>query len=106
MADNQRQLPRLPLDVRVNYDFNAFAHSKDISEGGICLITEEALEEGKMLNLVFHLPRRNRPIESIGKVVWIREATEHLYENGISFWEIVERERLEIKEYLEHEGAP
>ena len=101
MTENQRRSPRVPLDVRVNYDFNAIAHSKDISEGGICLITEQPLVEGKMISLVFQLPGRAKPIESVGKVMWSRKATEHLHENGVSFWEINEKEHLEIKEYLE-----
>ena len=53
MAGDQRRAPRVPIDVRVNYDFDAIAHTKDISEGGICLITEHPLTEGKMISLVF-----------------------------------------------------
>jgi hypothetical protein len=101
MAEDQRRSPRIPLDVRVNYDFNAIAHSKDISEDGICLITEQPLEEGKMLNLGFQLPDRSSPIESVGKVMWCRKASEHLHEIGIRFWDIKETEQQEIKKHLE-----
>ena len=101
MAENQRCSPRIVLDVRVNYDFNAIAHSKDISEGGICLITEQSVEEQKMLNLVFQLPARFRPIESVGKVMWCRKAIEYLFEIGVSFWDIKDAEYMEIKKYLE-----
>ena len=101
MPDDKRRSPRIPLDVRVNYDFDAIAHSKDISEGGICLITEQALEKGKMLNLVFQLPGRHKPIEAIGKVMWCRKSLEYLHEIGISFWQIKAKEHQEIKEYLE-----
>ena len=104
MADKQKRSPRIPLDVKVNCDFDAIAHSKDISEGGICLITEQSLEEGKMLNLVFQLPDRTRPIESFGKVMWCKKAIEYLFENGVSFWDIKEKEHLEIKKYLENQG--
>ncbi|MBT3275994.1 MAG: PilZ domain-containing protein [Spirochaetales bacterium] len=105
MAENQRCSPRIVLDVRVNYDFNAIAHSKDISEGGICLITEQSVEEQKMLNLVFQLPARFRPIESVGKVMWCRKAIEYLFEIGVSFWDIKDAEQLEIQEYLDSFGA-
>ena len=100
MNEYKRRHPRIPLDVRVNYAFDAFAYSKDISESGICLIAEKDLGEGKMLNLVFYLPERDQPIESFGKVVWAREATEHFYENGVSFWDIVENDRMEIEKFL------
>ena len=102
MAEEQRRSPRISLEVRVNYDFNAIAFSKDISEGGICLITEQALEEGKMLNLMFQLPGRALPFETFGKVMWSRKASENLYEDGISFWDIKETIRLEIKQYLDN----
>lgn len=103
MAGDQRRAPRVPIDVRVNYDFDAIAHTKDISEGGICLITEHPLTEGKMISLVFQLPGRALPIESVGKVMWSRNATEHLNENGISFWDIKEKEHQEIKDFLASE---
>ena len=52
-GEEKREFPRLPLDVRVNFMENAFAKSKDISSGGICLISEEALEDGKIYKLSF-----------------------------------------------------
>lgn len=104
MVEENRRFPRTHLDVHVNYDFNAIAHSKDISEGGICLITDHPIEKGKMLNLVFQLPDRLLPIESIGKVMWCRNAIENLYEIGISFWDIKEQEQIEISKYLERQG--
>lgn len=102
MSEDQRRAPRIPLDVSVNYDYSAIAHSKDISESGICLITEHVLDEGKMLHLGFSLPGRERPIECFGKVMWSRKATEHLYQSGVSFWDIKEKEQTEIKKILKH----
>ena len=102
MSEDRRRFPRIPLDVSVNYDYSAIAHSKDISEGGICLITEKALDEGKMLHLAFSLPERKRPIECFGKVMWSRKAIKYLYQSGVHFWDIKEREQAEIKKILAH----
>ena len=101
MGIDQRRAPRLPLDVRVNYSFDAIAHSKDISEGGICLITEEELAAGKMLNIQFILPENERKIQAIGKIMWCRKATEHYYESGIEFWDIADKDKEAIKRYLD-----
>ena len=68
--------------------------------GGICLITEAALEQKRILNLSFLLPQREVPLQCFGKVMWSRRATEHLYENGISFWEIKDKDRAEISDCL------
>lgn len=46
----------------MNYDFEAVAHTKDISAGGVCLITEESFANGRMLNLVFLFAERPEQI--------------------------------------------
>ncbi len=99
--EDKRKTPRVPLDVRVNFMFDAIAYSKDISEGGVCLITESALELNKLLNLSFTLPERKAVVQCFGKVMWSRRATEHLYENGISFWDIKDSDRAAIKDYVQ-----
>jgi Tfp pilus assembly protein PilZ len=97
MGEEQRRSPRRSLDVEVNFAFNAIAHTKDISAGGICLITDRELEETKLFRLNFFLPDEAEPVELYGKVVWSRPAGEHHYESGVSFWKVdsVTTERLE-----------
>ena len=101
-TEEKRKSPRLPLDVQVNYQGNAFAKSKDISSGGICLITEEALEEKKIYKLAFSFPGEKELLESFGKVMWSRQATEHLYESGLSFWDIEKNLQEKIDNYFEN----
>jgi len=100
MGEEKRRAPRAPLDVRVNFSFNAFAYAKDISEGGICLITESALEMNQILNLSFLLPEREAALQCFGKVTWSRQATEHFHESGISFWDIKDSDRAAIGDYV------
>ena len=104
MIEELRQSPRIALDVQVDYGTNAIGYSKDISEGGICPITEHALKEGETVKLAVYLPGRSRPIESSGTVRWARTATEHLFENGVTFWDIEEKDLVDIKKYLEIQG--
>ena len=100
MESNQRLHPRLALDVRVNFDYDAIAHAQDISEGGICLITESALTADRILRLSFTLPGRPSSIECFGKVMWTKLATEHLHQSGIGFWEIQDPDRAEVQAFL------
>lgn len=88
MSKDNRKAPRIPLDVEVNYSSSGIAHTRDISEGGIGLITENELEAGSYLNLVFTLPYRNHKVEAIGKVIHCRKASEHYYQSGLTFWQI------------------
>ena len=88
MNTEKRRLPRLPLDVEVNYLGKAFAHSKDISEGGLCLISEEALKPGDFITLLFHLPPDGEKISAYGKVMWNKKVSENMFESGVNFWDI------------------
>lgn len=97
---DKRRWPRKSLDVVVNYSFNAIAHVKDISQGGICLITDEPLTEGKMFTLRFTFPGDENPVELHGKVAWSRPGSAHLYENGISFWRVDADTEARLLEYL------
>ena len=96
----KRKAPRLPLDVEVNSTQNALARSKNISEGGLCLISENAMENGKIYNLLFHMPVSEEPVQALGKVVRVEKVSEHFYEYGITFWEIKETDREKIRAYF------
>ena len=104
MGEEQRRSPRRSLDVEVNFAFNAIAHTKDISTGGICLITEQKLEENKLFRLNFILPDATEPIELYGKVVWSRPAGEHHHESGISFWKVDAQAAEQLEDFLK--GSP
>ncbi|MBN2050606.1 MAG: PilZ domain-containing protein [Spirochaetales bacterium] len=100
MSIEQRQHPRLPLDVEVDYRGRAIARSRNISKEGICLISEEKPEEGKILNLQFFLPGADQPIQAYARVMWVREASEHYYEFGLKYWEIDEADEKRLEAYF------
>ncbi len=90
--------------MEVNFSQNAIAQSKDISEGGICLITEEELEKDKIYTLVFKLPT-DVSIKCFGKIVWSKQASEHLFEQGVVFWDIDSSDQKKIQDYFEQQGG-
>jgi len=100
MGIEQRKNPRLPLDVEVDYRGRAMARSRNISKEGICLISEDKPEEGRILNLQFHLPGTAEPIHAYAKVMWVREASEHYFEFGLKFWEIDESDEKCLNAYF------
>ena len=102
MASDGRKFPRISLDVLVNYETNAIAHTKDMSEGGVCLITDKKMTVGKMLSLGFYLPN-NVEIKAIGKVCWCRPASENLMESGVEFWDIGFDQKEAIRKILSDE---
>lgn len=100
MSIDNRQAPRVSLDVQVNFSTSAIAHAKNISEGGICLITELPLTVGKIFTLSFTFPGEDKPVQTYGKVVWSRPATEHFHENGVSFFDIEPAVQKRVLHYL------
>lgn len=100
MGQEQRRHPRRSLDVKVNYAYNAIAHAKDISFGGICLITDQQMEEKKMYTLQFTFPGEESPIALHGKVAWTRKSGEHHFENGITFWRVDKSAEEKLVDYL------
>ena len=99
-GEDKRRSPRVPLDVHVNFAFDAIAHTKDISEGGVCIISESKLEVGKFLNLVFRLPDRDLDVQVIGKIMWSKQSSQSYFENGVQFWDISKEAQREIAQYL------
>ena len=104
MGEKERENPRITMDILVNYDLEAVAHTKDISTGGICLVTEDSFANGRMLNLVFLFTEHPEEITCFGKVVWSRHATAHLWESGVSFWEMSDEDRSKLRECLVSES--
>ena len=103
MDDDKRRAPRVSLDVQVNYSARAIAHSKDISESGICLITEEAMTAGKIYTLVFTLPGEDQQLQIFGKVAWSRQAGASHHENGMCFWDVDPKIQKRVMSYLARE---
>jgi c-di-GMP-binding flagellar brake protein YcgR len=90
--------PQDPLDPRG-------AMRKDISGGGIRLITNEELPKGTILELKFQLPDVPNPteIKVLGEVVWtqkIEEEGKTKYASGVAYVNIAESERRKIIQYV------
>ena len=101
MNNEKRKHPRYPLDVKVNSIQYGFATSKDLSEGGICLIAEEPFEVGSMISLSFFLPDDGGEIAAICRVMWNRKVSEHFYENGVRFWDIEDAEMEKLNSFFD-----
>ncbi|MBN1412649.1 MAG: PilZ domain-containing protein [Spirochaetales bacterium] len=78
--------------------------TRDISAGGICLITERPLPIGTILNLIFYLGGRNStPIHAKGEIVWTEKfeiGSQVGYDNGIKFTRISNEDRETITSYI------
>jgi uncharacterized protein (TIGR02266 family) len=110
-VQERRKYVRLTADVEVRYDvLDTKSHeamqavTRNISAGGICLIINEQLPIGTVLQLDIYLPQNQPVIKAKGKIVWIsafRMANEkERYDAGIEFIEIDEEQRKIIDKYV------
>lgn len=79
--------------------------TKNISEGGICLIVYDKVDIGHTLRLKIELPTK-KVVESKGKVVWVKEfeiigkSNEKRYDIGVEFSEVNPQDRDEMKNFI------
>lgn len=74
--------------------------TRDISGGGVCLITSEKLKSGTMLEVYLKLERIIRFIGVVARSMEAREKGKIIYETGIEFKRIENRDRERIISYV------
>jgi hypothetical protein len=104
--EEKRRFLRVDLTVPVNYEIDNKAKLKNVSEGGLCIITEKPLSYGFDLTIMFSLPEAiPLGIKSFAKVVWSKLSGNNMYESGIQFWDInpvyVKRLQTYIKKHAD-----
>jgi hypothetical protein len=109
-----RTFPRLSLACDIEYKLSSsqavtddkkqgISKTRDISKGGICLITYEPLHKGDILHLKLKLQGIERTIEAVGRVVWTESfeiGNQKGYDNGIEFITIPDEFRGIIEEFI------
>ena len=118
MENNMRAFPRLSLACDIEFSISqektgaaavdssltVVSKTRDISKGGICLITYEPLVKGDILDLKFTLGSEKKVIEATGRVAWTQTfeiGNQKGYDNGIEFIDIPDEYRDIIEKYIQ-----
>lgn len=109
-----RRFPRLRFACDIEYSITTpdavenqesmVSKTKNVSLGGICLVTDSALETGDILTLRIRLKGFETPIEVLGRVVWTQTfdiGEQKGYDNGIEFIKIPEAHRAKLEEFMQ-----
>ena len=95
----KRKFIRFYISLKVNYILQKTPKTektgitKDISAGGIQLLTEERLDVGDKLEMKFYIPEALNPAHLAGIVLWTKEISggkTPSYSSGIEFKDIEE----------------
>ncbi|MFH1691453.1 MAG: PilZ domain-containing protein [Candidatus Omnitrophota bacterium] len=112
MYEEKRRYPRLDINVNINWkkvventasDTVVRGVSKNISEGGICLIVYERLNIGDVVVLDIELPV-GKVIKSRGKVAWVKDfeiiGREKGYDVGVELIDISQQDRDILRNFV------
>ncbi|HQP91983.1 MAG TPA: PilZ domain-containing protein [Candidatus Omnitrophota bacterium] len=111
--DERRKYPRLAIDVNVNWKkveskgpkTSKKELTRNISEGGVCMVVDEPVRKGDIIELDLELPN-SRIIHANGRVAWASEfdiiggKVEQKYDIGIEFIGLSDADRQEIKKFV------
>ncbi|HEV8664185.1 MAG TPA: PilZ domain-containing protein [Candidatus Methylomirabilis sp.] len=75
--------PRVPIEVRVDYDTVLSGRSVNLSQSGIFVRTAEPLTVNRLLALRFRLPGLGEEFQVRGKVVWSNPRPGRSYPQGM-----------------------
>lgn len=113
MTEERRKFIRLNMLTDVIYtklplqNRKELSLTKNIGQGGICIISYEMLKEQELLELKIYLPEDNVPINTIGRVAWTKEfiigdspREGKRYDVGLEFIKISDEDMDKIKKYV------
>ncbi len=109
----RRAFPRLYYNVEVEYNVLSDqpsgpteGFSRNVSEGGICILTLDKFTVGDHIDLSFSLPGAEKPIKATGKVAWVEEfsvgdtSSSKAYDAGIHFININDADKQRIHQHV------
>ena len=102
--EERRRFGRSDLLVQVEYStvdeiFSEF--TRDINEGGLFIETEKPRPTGTEVAMRFSLPGNHEPLQTIGRVVWVRSASDQVPAGmGIEFDELTSEDRDRINSMI------
>ena len=101
--DEKRIFPRKSMHVPVIIDDKEKVEMKNISIGGLCLITRQPILKGSDVFMKFSLPS-NEEIRSQGQITWSKKRSDNKCECGIEFMNLKVNDFEIIRRYLTREN--
>lgn len=107
--DDKRRYPRIDMKGTVRYRVPenmdiSMASIKNVSGGGLCLLTEHDIMEGATLTLEFLLPGSQKPIIALGEVRWIERVDPPIgkfgFRIGVQFLKIDDEKQNALTDFV------
>lgn len=108
--DSQREHERTeaPIPVKLRpptvADF-VEQYSKDLSEGGVFVRSENPMREQTLVSVEIHIKERGQVINGVGRVVWLRKPEEASKNRpagmGLKFVKLTDADRARIAQFVD-----
>lgn len=105
--EERRKYVRIDNALTVSYRIikgylTSSAHSRNISEGGICLPIHHKFDPGVVLALKIHILEWDVSIKAVGEIMWIKELKDETFTfwAGIKFIEIPPEGYDKLRRYI------
>ena len=98
------------VDYRTNIDISVSKGKKDtfeildISEGGICFMSDSQIETDRLVNVVLKLPKIRKPLDIKGRVAWRKNMEEGdigKYKIGLEFVGLEAKNKAKLISFIE-----
>ncbi len=116
LGKERRKFPRITVELIVRYKLLTAAEqqvnaaTKDISAGGVCLITREEIKVGTRVAMEIKFPRSPNPVLIQGQVMWSNKSRLGLspaghvqYNNGFEFTQMNDTDRQHLLDNIKLE---
>jgi hypothetical protein len=98
-VEEKRTAQRVELQFDFKNSIDRVIAVKNVSENGICILTDELYESGRYFSRNFILPG-GAGINILGKVMWQKMKKHNQYETGIQFISLGSTDREHLMHYL------
>ena len=98
--NERRRYCRIGFTVYINCDYTNKMQSRNLSEQGIGVITDQLFEVDTYLNLSFVITEELQ-IQTYAKVMWSRQTGDNEYACGMQFWHMSAGTQQKIHDYIE-----
>jgi len=94
---------RTDIDISVSDDKRETSQTMDISEGGVCFVSENQLETDRLVSIGLRLPNARRSFNVKGRVAWrknIEEGPVSKYKIGLEFVGLESKDRTKLSKFI------
>jgi hypothetical protein len=110
IGSEKRRFKRITYNADIEIvspkDKGGAAQTLDVSKGGLCFVSERALETDAEVNIRLVLRKRTRPIHATARVAWVKKVerlpgdTDYKYKVGLEFLGLKDKDKKIISKEL------